>query len=220
VKKLFELLVLVLAVNFLVAAGVVGWIVKTQHVDHDKMEAIKDIVFPSTAPSATTQPVADATTQPAMRLDELVARESGRTAAEQVDIIQHNFDAQMAQLDRREREVKDLERQVDLAKQQMAKDRAALEAEQADLKKREDAASKLASDQGFQDALDRYIAMPPKEVKQIFLTLDDQTVMNFLQAMEPRTAARIIKEFKTDDEVARIQRVMEKMRQAQAAAKG
>ena len=61
--------------------------------------------------------------------------------------------------------------------------------------------------------------MPPKQVKQIFATLDDQTVVNFLQAMEPRTAAKIIKEFKTDDEVARMQKVLEKMRQAQASAK-
>jgi len=218
VKKLFDVLVLVLAVNFLIVAGVAGWIVKSRQVDREKITAIKEILYPSTAP-ATTQPVADATTQPSLKLEELVARQSGRTAGEQVEFIQHTFDAQMAQLDRREREVRDLERQVDLAKQQMARDRTALETEKSELKKREQQATKLASDQGFQDALERYIAMPPKQVKQIFATLDDQTVVNFLQAMEPKTAAKIIKEFKTDEEVARIQKVLEKMRQAQASAK-
>jgi hypothetical protein len=216
-KKLFHLLTLVLALNFLAAAGVATWIVRTRHVDHDKVMAIKEILFPSTAP--TTQPVADATTQPSMRLDELVARQSGKTAGEQVEIMQRNFDAQLAQIDRREREVRDLERQVDLAKTQMANEHASLDAEKLALKNREDEAAKLATDKGFQDALDRYIAMPPKQVKQVFLTLDDQTVMNFLQAMEPKTAAKIIKEYKTDDEVARIQKVLEKMRQAQASAK-
>jgi hypothetical protein len=220
VKKIFDLLVLVLAVNFLVLAGAVVWMVKSDRLDHDKMMAVKEIVFPTTAPAATTEPVADAATQPSIRLDELVAKQSGRTAAEQVETIQHSFDAQMAQLDRREREVKDLKAQVDLAQTQLASDRAALEKEKADLKAREDEAARLASDQGFQDALNRYIAMPPKQVKQVFSTLDDTTVMNFLQAMEPKTAAKIIKEFKTDEEVARIQKVLEKMRQAQASAKG
>ncbi len=218
-KKLFSLLMMVLAMNFLVVAGVSVWIVKTRHVDHDKVMAIKEILFPTTAPSSTTQPIADATTQPSMRLDELVARQSGRTAGEQFDIIQHTFDAQMAELDRRKREVNDLEAQVDLAKQQMMRDRVALETEKLELKKKEELATKLASDQGFQDALARYIAMQPRQVKQVFTTLDDQTVVNFLQAMEPRTAAKIIKEFKTDSEIARVQKILEMMRQAQASAK-
>ena len=218
-KKMFSLLALVLALNFIALVGAVAWIVKTQHLDRDKILAIKQIVFPATAPSSTTQPVADATTQPTMRLDELVARQAGRSAGEQFDIIQHTFDAQMAQLDQRKREVKDLEQQVGLAQMQLLHDRQALDAEKLALKQREDQANKLASDQGFQDALARYIAMPPKQVKQIFSTLDDQTVVNYLQAMEPKTAAKIIKEFKTDEEVARMQKVLEKMRQAQASAK-
>src|SRR4051794_2531012 len=111
--------------NFLVVAGFAVFLVKSNRVDKEKALAIKEMVFPTTAP-ASTQPIADATTQPSHRLEELVARQSGRTAGEQVDFIQHTFDAQMAQLDRREREQRDLERQIELAKQQMAKDRAAL----------------------------------------------------------------------------------------------
>lgn len=218
-KKLLNLLVLVLAMNFVAVAGVAVWLVKTSHVDHDKAIAIKEILFPTTVPAPATQPIADASTQPALRLEELVARQSGRTAGEQIDFIQQSFDAQMAQLDRRAREVKDLERQVELAKQQMARERVALAAEKDELKNREEQATKLASDQGFQDALSRYIAMPPKQVKQVFVTMDDQTIVNFLQAMEPKTAAKVIKEFKSEDEIARIHKVMEKMRQAQASAK-
>ena len=101
----------------------------------------------------------------------------------------------------------------------MMRDRVALRREKLELKKKEEQATKLASDQGFQDALARYIAMQPRQVKQIFSTLDDQTVVNFLQAMEPRTAAKIIKEFKTDSEIARVQKILEMMRQAQASAK-
>jgi flagellar motility protein MotE (MotC chaperone) len=216
-KKLFDVFVLLLAVNFLAVAGFAVWLVKSHRVDRTKAMAIKEMVFPSTAPA--TQPVADATTQPTAALDELVARQSGRTAAEQVEFIQRTFDAQRAQLDRREREVKDLERQVELAKQKMARDRVAFDTEKLALKKREDEATKLANDKGFQDALDRYVSMPPKQVKQIFMTLEEKTAVSFLQAMEPSRAAKILKDFKTPDEVDRAQKFLERMRQAADNAK-
>lgn len=216
-KKLFDVIVLLLAINFLVVAGGAAWLVKTRHVDHEKVKQIKEVLFGGPTTQPTTQPSESTTEQPASSLDALVARESGKSAAQQVADIQRSFDSQSAELDRRERELHDLEQQVDLAKGQVTRDRAALEAEKADLKKREDEANKLASDQGFQDALQRYVAMQPKQVKQIFMTLDDETVMNYLEAMEPRAAANIIKEFKTDDEVARIKKVLERMRQPQAS---
>jgi hypothetical protein len=49
--------------------------------------------------------------------------------------------------------------------------------------------------------------------------LDDKTIKNYLEAMQPRTAAKIIKEFKSPDETARIEKIMEQMRLAQASAK-
>ena len=61
---------------------------------------------------------------------------------------------------------------------------------QQKVSEREQQATKLATDKGFQDALERYNVMPGKQVKQIFMTLDDQTVVNFLQAMEPRPDTR------------------------------
>src|SRR5439155_24195220 len=148
-----------------------------------------------------------------------LARASARTAAEQVEFIQHAFDSQMAQLDRRQRELNDQQRQVDLAKQQMARDRAALLSDQQKLTDQQQQETKLASDKGFQDSLLRYQAMPGKQAKQIFMTLDDQTIMNYLQTMEPRTAARIIKEFKTPEELDRIHKVLERMRLAQISTK-
>jgi hypothetical protein len=51
------------------------------------------------------------------------------------------------------------------------------------------------------------------------MTLDDATVMNYLQAMEPREAAKVIKEFKSPEETARIQNVLERMRLAQLPTK-
>lgn len=221
-KKLGSVIVLTLAINFLAAAGGIGYLFQTGKLDRAKIFAIKDLLFaPPPAEAPTTQPAADdaaATTQPVNSLDKLLAQASGRTAGEQVEFIQRSFDAQMALLDRRQRELADLQRQVDLSKQQMEKDRLALEKARTELATRQQQATKLATDKGFQDSLALYNTMPSKQVKTIFMTLDDTAMKQYLEAMQPRAAARIIKEFKTPEEVARIQKVMESMRLAQQAS--
>ena len=220
-KKLLTVLMLTLALNFLAVAGGVGWLWNSKHLDHDKVDAIKQILFPPPATAPATQPdttVADATTQPTLRLEELLAKESGHSAGEQVEFIQRTFDTQMAELDRRERELADLKRQTDLAQSQITRDRAALQAQQQALDAAKQQQAALASDKGFQDSLLLYNTMAPKQVKSIFMGLDDQTVMNYLRAMQPRTAGKIIKEFKTQDETDRIQRFLERMRQAATTA--
>ena len=217
-KKLGVAIMFTLALNFLAAAGGIGYLFQTGKLDREKMTAIKDLVFaPPPVDPATTQPTtqSSATTRPINSLEELLAKASGRTAGEQVEFIQKSFDAQMALLDRRQRELADLQRQVDLAKQQMERDRVALNKGRTDLTNQQELAKKLATDKGFQDSLQLYKTMPSKQVKTIFMSLDDATMRQYLQAMEPRVAARIMKEFKTPAEVARIQKVMEAMRLAE-----
>ena len=218
-KRLWNILVLTLALNFVLLAAVVGYIHQTAHVNHGKIQAIKDVLFPPepvTAPP-TTQPVA--TTQPTLRLEELLARSAGRPPAEQLEFIRQSFDSQMAQLDRAHRALLDLQRQVKLAQDKLAADRAALEQEKTTVASQKSDAERLAADKGFQDSLALYQTMPPKQVKTLFMGMDDPTVNRFLQSMEPRVAAKITKEFKAPDEVERLKRIMETMRQPQVAAK-
>jgi hypothetical protein len=217
-KKLATVLMLVLALNFLAVAGGAGWLWKTSQLDRTKIAAIKQILFPP-ATQAAIQPteVPDATTQPTLHLEQLLAKESGHSATEQVEFIQHTFDTQMAQMDRRERELADLKQQTDLAQQQLTRDRAAMDTQRQALEAAKQQQAALASDKGFQDSLLLYNTMASKQVKSIFMGLDDPTVMNYLRAMQPRTAAKVIKEFKTPDETTRIQQILERMRQSAPA---
>jgi hypothetical protein len=219
-KRLLNVLVLALAVNFVVVAGAAGWLLQSRRIDRQKLLAIKAIVFPAPA-APTTRPISDdaPTTQPMIKLEELLVSATGRTASDEVDSIRHAFDTQMAQLDRRQRELSDLQAQVELAKSQLSRDRAALDADKKQFDEQAANAARLAGDKGFQDSLQRYQAMQAKQVKQIFMALDDRSIMDYLQAMEPRTAARIIKEFKSPEELDRIRKVLEQMRLAQAPAK-
>jgi len=212
-KKLWNVLVLTLAVNFIAVAGGVAYLYNDGRIDRQRIDAIKQILYPPPAPEpAATQPAEPAPSEPVLQLGELLAQKSGLSTAEQLEFIQQTFDARLAELDRRQRELADLQHQVDMANSTLAKDRVALDAEKKQLLDREQLAATLAADKGFQDSLKLYQSMPPRQVKQLFMAMDDETVRRYLQAMEPRGATKIVREFKAPDEAQRIQRVLEQMR--------
>jgi flagellar motility protein MotE (MotC chaperone) len=217
-KKLFFVLILTLAMNFLAVGGAVGYLFQSGKLDKAKMTKIREVVFPPPGSGATTQPTAAASAAPQpLNLANLLDKHSG-SVIEQVDFIRRTVDAQMLELDRRQREMADLKRQVDLANQKLATDRVALEKREKALADREQAAQKLQSDTGFQNSLSLYNAMPSKQVKAIFMSLNEETVQQYLTAMDTRTAGKIIKEFKSPDETIFIQRVLERIRQAQVSS--
>jgi hypothetical protein len=218
-KRILSVIVLTLAINFLAALGGVGYLFQSGKLNKEKVGKLKEIVFAPPAPAATTQPSAGPTTKPGeLNLSTLLASRKGTSAIEQVDFLKRTFDTQMLELDRKQRELTDLQRQVDLANQKLAADRIALEKRDKDLTAREQQAQKLQDDQGFQNSLSIYNAMPPKQVKTIFMTLSETTVQQYLEAMDSRTAGKIIKEFKTPDETSFIQRVLERIRQSQVSS--
>lgn len=219
-KNIYQVLLLTLAINFLAVAAGVGWLWKEGRLDKARIEQIKQVLYPpEVAPPEPVDPP-DAESPPAAKLDELLAKASGRPAAEQVEFLQRSFDAQTAQLDRRHRELLDLQRQVELARKQLEDDRAALAAGEQKLQERAQLQVQLANDKGFQDSLTLYQSMPARQAKSVFMALDDETVVRYLQAMPPRTASKILKEFKTPEETARVQRVLERMREPPTESAG
>ena len=86
-KKLWNVLVLTLAINFMALAAAVGCLYQAGRLDHARVVAMKEILFPPPAPAApTTQPAEDTPVAPrsSRRLEELLSKMAGkRTAAEQ-----------------------------------------------------------------------------------------------------------------------------------------
>jgi flagellar motility protein MotE (MotC chaperone) len=217
-KKLLSVIAWTLALNFLAAVGGIVWLYKSGKLDRDKVHQIKELVFaPATQPVEVQPEPRDPTTQPTLKLEEMLAKVSGRSASEQVEFMQKTFDAERMILDRRLEDLRNQRRTLEESKRQADKERERLVADQKKLAAAQQAQAKLVTDKGFQDTLSLYTTMPPRQVKTIFMTMSDETMVQYLRAMEPRTASKIMKEFKTADEEARIAKVMEKMREPQAA---
>ena len=221
-KKILSVFAWTLALNFLAMAGGIAILYRAGNLNREKVQQIKELVFaPATQPTEE-KPAAprDPATQPTLKLEEMLAKVSGRSASEQVEFMQRTFDAQMAVLDRRFQELQSQRKTVEDARTQIDQERKALGAGQQQLAAAQQQEKKLAEDKGFQDTLALYTSMPAKQVKSIFMGIDDETMIQYLRAMEPRTATKITKEFKTPEEMTRIGKVMEKMRQTQASAAG
>jgi flagellar motility protein MotE (MotC chaperone) len=212
-KKLLLAVALTLALNFLAVVGGTAYLWKSGHLDKERIKAIKLVLFPPAAAVAietgdTTRP----STQPSLQMDELLKKAAGRTAEEQVEFLQRSFDSRMAQLDLRSRQLDDQQHTLDFSTAKLAEDRAALEAEKKRLASAEQQAAILAGDQGFQDSLAVYLGMPPAKVKVLFEKLPDEVVEHYLEAMPAQKAGKIINEFKSPDEISRMQKVLELMR--------
>jgi flagellar motility protein MotE (MotC chaperone) len=221
VKTLVSVVMATLAINFLALAGGAGWLWQSGHLNRDRVKAIREVMFPP-ATEPTTQPAlaaAPAAPTASSRLEELLAKHIGvRSAGEQVEFLQQTFDAQMGQLDQRQRQLEDLQRLVTVAQGQLRDDRAKLETDRQNLTDQQQQANRLANDQGFQDSLTLYNSLPPKQVKSIFLAMDDDTAVDYLRAMPPRTAAKVLKEFKSPEELDRVHRLMDRMRDSDPTA--
>lgn len=224
-KKILTLVILLLAIHFLAVAGSVAYLVGTGKLDKEKARQVAEILFPApaTQPAASTQPAeneAEKPIRPLLKLEELLAKQAGRPANEQVEFIRNTFDEQNAQLDRRYRELEDFQRQIESARDRLARDRAAHEARERALDARVAEAERLAQDEGFQKELSLYQSMPASQVKRVFAGMEDAQIARFLSAMTPRAASKIIKEFKTPEETARVQAIMERVRQSGGDAGG
>src|SRR5947209_1594217 len=152
-KKLFHLLTLTLAMNFLALAAAFGWLWQSGRLDKVRAHAVKEILFPKPAPPGPPPEPAKpaATTQPFVNLDDLLARHAGKRAGEQVEAIQQSFDVQSAQLDRKRRELEALAEQVAREQKALAEAGAALEESRKRLDQREKQDESQAGDKGFQD---------------------------------------------------------------------
>ncbi len=129
-KKLFFVLILTLALNFLALGGAVGYLFQSGKLDKAKITKIKEVIFPPPGSTSTTQPstpTTPATPQPFCQPRQSPIDKHSGSVIEQVDFIRRTVDAQMLELDQRQRQMADLQRQVDLANQKLATDRVALD---------------------------------------------------------------------------------------------
>lgn len=205
--------------HLLAALLLVGWLAGTDRLNRQRLVAVKDMFAQTIAEEQQAQQ--KAADEAAEQAERQAARDraqgkGAQSTAEELAEQRTRDELMLRQLERTRRELEDLRRNLHISRMRMERQQQDLvEAQQAVEAKAKQIKDRL-NEEGFQKAVALYQTMPPKQVKEHFLQLVTQDkleqVVTYLEAMEPRKAANVLREFKTDQEVAHAVQLTERLR--------
>jgi len=201
-KALFNLIALIAIANLLIVSGLVGYLIASGKLNAESADKIAAVLRGEKlipASQVATQPAGWPTTQVAS------TQKAKPFSLELLEV-------QQALLEREKRLIEDRYSRVKDAEFKLLKDREEFLQKQKEFYKQVEMFQKASKDEGFDKALALYSQMPAKLAKEDFMKLDIDVVVAYLMKMPKRTAAKILKEFKTPEEQKKRQEILEKIR--------
>lgn len=219
-KSLWTIISVLAVMHILGLIGSVGWLVASGRLDTDRAQSIKDMLKTTVAEQKALeeeQSNAKGAGEGDTNADQTVPVNIPKSAKQQIEEDQKQHEIMLLQLERTRKEVSQLQRNLELAQIKIKKERAenlkikdSLEKQLADIKAQRD-------EEGFKKVIELYESLPSKAVKQVFVQLIEQgkqpQVVDYLEAMDNRKAAGVLKEFKNQTEVTYVVELTEMLRQ-------
>lgn len=212
---------IVLILHALAAIGFVGWLIGTDRVDQDRVDAVVAIFKQTLGEEKAAAKAADDEAKKKADADARLANLEARAEGPETTIQRLARERQMNEItlrriERVRQEIASLKANLTTAqatfereKEKLAADRKAFDAEVA-------ARKKQLEDEGFRKAVELYEGLPAKQTKQMFASMMGQgqtdTVVAYLNAMEPRKATSVLKEFKVGADVKMATDLTERLR--------
>jgi hypothetical protein len=217
-KMLWTVVSFLAVVHLLALAMFVGWLRYSGRLNEQRVLAVKDMFSKTIEDAAEDAAAAEAAAAQEARdaADEARRVDPPISSAETVHYVsmikqqeeqakrrlEGEIRALQLQLEQRSRALDDRERRLDL------RDERWRAANQADVERR--------TDEQFLKTVKLYESIPPKQAKQMLIELVDggdlEQAVAYVDAMNPRAAAKIIKELKTDTEVELATELLEALR--------
>jgi flagellar motility protein MotE (MotC chaperone) len=208
VKPLIAGIAVVCILHMLAALGIVGYLAGTDRLSRDRLMQVKDIFTPSLTDEADALKKAEQDAAQAQAIAARVELTSGKTsptsASQRLAEERQKHEITLRQLERTRQEVESLRANLQQAQSRLEQRNAQLEADKKAFEQRVADLEQRHNDEGFRKALSLYESLPAKQVKQMFLTMHSQSqtdqIVSYLESMQPRKAAAILKEFKSETE--------------------
>jgi hypothetical protein len=219
-KTLARVIAVLAVIHILALGGGVGWLVSTDRLNRDRAERIVDMIA-TTIEEAEQQRQAEAAKEAEKQAErerqERIANigKSG-SAAEQLAEQRKQNEVLLRRLERTRSEIQVLRDSLALARRRMEEQRDKLVDQKEALEQRLASIEERLNDEGFKRAVELYESIPPDQAKRMFLQLmdrreTDQVVM-YLEAMQPRKAAGVLREFEQGPEIVRAVELTERLR--------
>lgn len=219
-KTIARVIALLAVIHVLAFGGLVGWLAATDRLNRDRVERLAEMFVP-TIEQADQQREAEREERAAEQAErerrERIANigESG-SAAEQLARQRKENEVLLRRLERTRSEIQTLRDSLALARRRMEEQRDKLVDQKRTLEKRLQDIEKQLNDEGFKRSVALYESIPPDQAKRMFLQLMDRNdtdqVVRYLEAMKPRKAAGVLREFEQGPEIARAVELTERLR--------
>jgi chromosome segregation ATPase len=216
-----KLSLLALLMLHLLAAGAgLGWLIATGRVSGERLAQVKETfelpVSQEQQQEQKAAELAEAAEAEAARMARLAGLGEASTASERLAEENKRNEILLRQLERTRSEIESLQDNLHLARQRMERQNEQVSKTKQELQQKLTEIENRLNDEGFKKAVALYETLPPKQVKAMFAELMDngQTdqVVAYLEAMQSRRAAAVLKEFKDPIDVQRAVELTERLR--------
>jgi hypothetical protein len=218
-RSLWQAISILAVLHLLLLIAVAGWLYGTERINRQRLERLRDVFALTIEQEKEKKAAEEAEAQKAAEEAERLARHAGlgpQSTAQRLAQTQIRDELMLRQMERTVAEINDLRNSLKLAQDRMEKEKAELLAARREVEQRLAELQGRFDDEGFQKNIDLFERLPGKQVKEIFLDLaakgQADQVVAYLQAMQPRKAAGVLKEFKTEQEVALAVELTERLR--------
>lgn len=221
-KSFWNALAIVLLINVLLALGGMVYLYMGGRLNADRVRAVAAIF----TPTIEQQQALERRTAEQAALDAERARRQAHqqkvadgpvSTLQQIGRDQNAEEIALLQVQRLREEIRVLQRQLEMARQAVAMQKA--EQDQEKLAWQASIADELArrEDEDFQKTVQLYQQVKPRQAKDMFLQRiaagESEQVVEYLAAMQPRKAAGILKEFRNAEELVTASELLERLRQ-------
>jgi flagellar motility protein MotE (MotC chaperone) len=217
-KHLWSAISFLAVVHLLAMAMFVGWLWQSNRLSRQRVDDLKALFAPTLEEEQAARD-AQAEVDEQARLDAAEQARADNPPGSSADMItQVNLieETQSQALQRLQEEVNAHQRMLRQRAQALDARETALDARDTAWREANQAQLARATDEQFQKTVALYSTVPAKQAKQMLLMLVagngmDQAVA-YVNAMNPRTAAKIIKELKSEPEVQLATQLLENLR--------
>lgn len=220
-KLIWNLIVAFIIFNLLLAAGYVGWLYNTDYINGDRIDKAREVFSLTIAEEAAQAEEIRLKEEEATQARDQLARleSTGQGPTTLRDELDKATRADQSAIER----INLFNQQNEALREEMARFMedhnrrvAELEAERAAFEKWIQDRAEQTKDENFLQVVSLYEAQAPKQTKQAFQTLmalgETDQVVEYLAAMDPRKAGKVLAQFKTPEEVPQAASLLEKLR--------
>lgn len=219
--KAFTLAILIVAfLHVLATFGFAGWLYGTGRLNRERVMAVVETFKPTLEEEARQKEEATRLEAEAKAVAENAARleataEGPLTLTDRLAADEQKDEVAVQRLERLQRETTDLRRQIDRAKELLAKQKGELDDEREAFDDFVASTTTRLQDSDFQQAVGMYEGLKPRQSKQMFQDLiakgETEKVVNYLASMQGRKAAAVLKEFKSPPEIEQATMLIQKL---------